>query len=186
MTDLKESPAQTAGPYVHIGLTPSFAGLAEMYGGIDLGAAMVTGDVDGRRIAFTGRVIDGEGAPLTDALVEIWQADAQGRYGPSNGFTGWGRQPSDAETGFFRFDTIKPGRVAGHAPHLSLWIVARGINLGLNTRAYFDDEAEANAADPVLRRAGDRAATMVARGTKDGYHLDIHLQGSEETVFLDV
>ncbi|WP_245624803.1 protocatechuate 3,4-dioxygenase subunit alpha [Jannaschia seosinensis] len=183
---MKESASQTAGPYVHIGCVPSFAGLEDMYGGVDPGSVMVTGEPAGRRIAFTGAVFDGEGAPLCDALIEVWQADGQGNHGPSNGFTGWGRQPSDGGTGAFRFDTIKPGAVDGQAPHLSLWIVARGINLGLHTRAYFDDEAEANAADSVLRLAGERAGTMIARTTPEGFHMDIYLQGDNETVFLDV
>ncbi|MEM8850777.1 MAG: protocatechuate 3,4-dioxygenase subunit alpha [Pseudomonadota bacterium] len=182
MAEMKETPSQTAGPYVHIGCVPSFAGLDGMYGGADLGARM--GPLPGPGIVFTGRVLDGDGAPLTDALVEIWQADAAGRYGPDA--RGWGRQPTDAETGQFRFETVKPGPAGGQAPHLLIWIVARGINLGLTTRAYFADEADANAADPVLIQAGDRAETMVAQAIQGGYHLDIHLQGEAETVFLDV
>ncbi|MEM7642364.1 MAG: protocatechuate 3,4-dioxygenase subunit alpha [Pseudomonadota bacterium] len=182
MDELKESPSQTAGPYVHIGCVPSFAGLEGMYGGVDLGADMALGD--GARIVFAGRVLDGDGAPVTDALVEIWQADGQGRYGP--GAQGWGRQATDGKTGIFRFETVKPGPVGAQAPHLLIWIVARGINLGLTTRAYFEDEADANAADPVLALAGDRAGTMVAQAVEGGYHLDIHLQGEAETVFLDV
>ncbi len=198
---LKESASQTAGPYVHIGCVPSFAGLTGMYGGRDPGAEMVTAEARGARIVVEGRVLDGEGAPVRDALIEIWQADAQGLYhSPAEtrgaadpGFTGWGRQPSDAKTGQFRFETLKPGQVpwAGgqmQAPHISVWIVARGINLGLSTRIYFSDEAEANATDPLLQQIGDpaRVATMIADKTAQGYSIEIRLQGENETVFLDV
>ena len=136
----RESPSQTAGPYVHIGLTPNFCGIQGVYE-TDLGIAMVNDKTKGERITLEGRVIDGGGNLIKDALVEIWQADADGHY-RSRGepeFSGWGRCPADAETGVFRFDTIKPGRVRFpdgrlQAPHINIWIVARGINLGLNTR----------------------------------------------------
>lgn len=190
----RESPSQTAGPYVHIGLTPNFCGIEGVYDA-DLGTAMVNGNIKGERITLEGRVIDGAGAPLKDALVEIWQADADGVYHgrTQTGFSGWGRCPADAETGVFRFETIKPGRVAFpdgrlQAPHINIWIVARGINLGLNSRIYFEDEAEANASDPVLARIEhrDRVATLVARGGSGAYSHDIHLQGPQETVFFDI
>lgn len=180
---MKETPSQTAGPYVHIGCVPSFAGLSGVYGGQDPGAVMITGDVAGEAVCFTGAVYDGEGAPVTDALIEIWQAAPDGTFAPE-GFTSWGRQPSDAQTGTFRFETLKPGRVDGQSPHILIWIVARGIGLGLTTRAYFPDED--NAADPVFALAGNRAQTLVAQRTKEGYHLDIYLQGPQETVFFDV
>lgn len=196
---LKETPSQTAGPFVHIGLNPSLAGLEGVYP--DLGRAMVNGKTKGERLAITGRVFDGAGAPLRDCVIEIWQADAGGLYpSPSEtrgaadpNFTGWGRCAADAETGTFRFDTIKPGRVPfpdgrPQAPHVSLWIVARGINLGLNTRMYFSDEAEANAADPVLNRIEHKARIETLIGRRDGATVtfDIHLQGPHETVFLDI
>lgn len=193
---LKETPSQTAGPYVHIGLTPNFAEIAGIYAR-DPGATMLTPDTAGERITISGGIIDGAGAPVTDAVVEIWQADADGRYATSStGFVGWGRQPTNGE-GVFRFETIKPGRVDGPgnvpmAPHISLWIVARGINIGLQTRLYFDDEAAANATDFLLNRIPDprRRATLIAtRQTGDGpthYRLDIRLQGEGETVFLDM
>ncbi|MCY0095849.1 protocatechuate 3,4-dioxygenase subunit alpha [Hoeflea ulvae] len=190
----KESPSQTAGPYVHIGLTPNFCGISGVYDA-DLGTAMVDDRTKGERITLQGRVIDGAGNPLTDALVEIWQADADGRYpdGREPGFSGWGRAPADAKTGMFRFDTIKPGRVSYpdgrmQAPHINIWIVARGINLGLNSRIYFEDEAEANAADPVLLRMDlqERAGSLIAKGGGGSYSHDIHLQGPQETVFFDI
>lgn len=200
MADLgyrKESPSQTAGPYVHIGCTPNFSGMA-MYGGADLGATMITGPVQGTQITLTGSVIDGTGAALKDAMVEIWQADAAGRFaGHADAdpyFTGWGRSPGDMDTGAFRFDTVKPGRVAWpdgrlQAPHITVWIVARGINLGLHTRAYFEDEDAANAADPILSRIEHRARIPTLMAQKTGpatYRFDIRLQGDGETIFFDI
>lgn len=190
---LKESPSQTAGPYVHIGLTPNAVGLGGVFPH-DLGAVMLTPAVKGERIRIEGRIFDGVGQPIRDGLVEIWQADAQGVYGTnSDGFTGWGRSATDLETGVFAFDTIKPGRVPMpdgrmQAPHVSLWIAARGVNLALHTRLYFPDEAAANASDPLLMQLEhkSRVATLIAR--RDGAVLlfDIRLQGEDETVFLDI
>ncbi len=196
----KESPSQTAGPYVHIGLTPNFAEIGGVYPD-DLGTAMVNDKTKGARITVTGRVLDGTGTPLRDALVEIWQADADGLYNsPSEvrgsadpNFTGWGRCPSDMDTGVFRFETIKPGRVPFNdgrmqAPHITWWIVARGINLGLQTRMYFPDEEKANAEDPILGRIEHRVRvpTLIAEKVDGGYSFDIHLQGEKETVFFDI
>lgn len=197
---LKESPSQTAGPYVHIGCTPNFAGIEGVYPD-DPGVSMINGKVRGERITITGRVLDGMGAPLKDAVIEIWQADADGLYNsPSEmrgradpNFTGWGRQPTDQETGIYRFETVKPGPVPFpdgrlQAPHVSFWIVARGINIGLSTRMYFADEEAANADDPVLSRIehGVRAATLIAPGEGGTYTFDIRLQGERETVFFDI
>lgn len=198
---LKETPSQTAGPYVHIGMTPNLCGITGVID-VDAGASMLTPDTRGERITITGRVLDGSGAPVGDAVLEIWQADADGAFaapmGPNSNsrpaFTGWGRQAAAAD-GTFVFETIKPGRVEGPdgrpmAPHVSVWIVARGINIGLQTRIYFADEAEANAGDYVLNRIMDarRRETLVARreaGAVPRYVLDIHLQGERETVFFD-
>lgn len=196
---LKESASQTAGPYVHIGCVPTFAGLEGMYE--DLGQTMITGDAKGERIAIEGIVYDGGGNPLQDAMLEIWQADANGVYNsPEDGreadphFTGWGRQPAHGETGLFRFETIKPGQTLfrdgkrKQAPHIHVWVVARGINLGLNTRIYFADEAEANAVDPVLGTIGfpNRIPTLIAKKENGVYRFDIHIQGEKETVFFDI
>lgn len=183
MADLKETPSQTAGPYVHIGCVPSFAGLSGMYGGRDPGAEMVTDAAEADAIMLSGCVYDGDGVPVYDALIEIWQAGPGGTFHPP-GFTSWGRQPAGAEDGHFSFTTLKPGAIDGQAPHVLIWIVARGINLGLTTRAYFPDED--NSADPVFALAGERAETMVCKSVEGGYHLDIHLQGPNETVFFDV
>ncbi len=196
---LKESPSQTAGPYVHIGLTPNFVGIPGIFEQ-DLGAVMVNERTKGERIKLKLVVFDGAETPLHDALVEIWQADAAGLYNsPAEtrgdadpNFTGWGRSPADMDTGECVFETIKPGRVPfgdGRlmAPHVTLWIVARGINLGLHTRLYFSDEETANAEDPILARIeqASRAETLIARKSGDAYVLDIHLQGDRETVFFD-
>jgi protocatechuate 3,4-dioxygenase alpha subunit len=197
---LKESPSQTAGPYVHIGCTPNFSGIEGVYPA-DLGAVMVNERTKGEPITVTGRILDGLGAPLRDALVEIWQADGNGLYNsPAEtrgsadpNFTGWGRCPTDLDTGVFTFETIKPGRVpfAGgkmQAPHITFWIVARGINIGLHTRMYFADEAAANAEDPVLARIEHRVrvATLIAPRSGNTFTFDIRLQGDNETIFFDI
>lgn len=197
---LKESPSQTAGPYVHIGCTPNFTGI-DIYGG-DLGVSLKTGPVKGEEIVIKGTVFDGTGTPLRDAMVEIWQADADGlhnaaaetRGAADANFTGWGRSPGDMETGEFTFDTVKPGAVPFpdgrmQAPHITFWVVARGINIGLHTRMYFEDEAEANAADPILTRIEhqNRIPTLLAKREADGvYRFDIRLQGDGETIFFDM
>ncbi|MBN7762888.1 protocatechuate 3,4-dioxygenase subunit alpha [Nitratireductor aquibiodomus] len=197
---LKESASQTAGPYVHIGLTPNFCGIEGIFPE-DLGASLVSDQTKGERISVVIRVFDGTGSVLKDALVETWQADAEGLYNsPSEtrgaadpAFSGWGRFPSDMESGEIRFETIKPGPVpfpGGRmmAPHINLWIVARGINLGLATRLYFGDEEAANAEDPVLARIEhrNRVPTLIASRDGDVYTFDIHLQGEKETVFFDI
>jgi protocatechuate 3,4-dioxygenase alpha subunit len=199
---LKETPSQTAGPYVHIGMTPNFCDITGVIDK-DLGKTMLNGPVEGERIDIVIRLVDGAGAPVADGVTEIWQADASGNFvGPtapnSNAapaFTGWGRQPANGE-GIAVFETIKPGRVPGPdgkpmAPHVALWIVARGINIGLQTRLYFADEAEANETDFVLNKIMDkrRRQTLIARredGPVPRYVLDIHLQGENETVFFDI
>jgi protocatechuate 3,4-dioxygenase alpha subunit len=186
---LRESPSQTAGPYVHIGLTPSLEGITGP-NVRDLGSGPVAAG-GGPRITLAGRLLDGAGAPVGDAVLELWQADADGEHS-----SGFGRVAVDGNGGF-SFDTVKPGRVTGPdgrlmAPHVTLLIFARGINIGLHTRLYFDDEAEANAADFVLNRIMDprRRRTLIATKSEPAgrptYTLDIRLQGEDETVFLDV
>jgi protocatechuate 3,4-dioxygenase alpha subunit len=197
---LKETPSQTAGPYVHIGLTPNYCDIRGVYDD-DLGTTMVNDQTLCERITVRGRILDGADTPVRDAIAEIWQADSAGLYNsPSEmrgtadpNFIGWGRCPTNAEDGYFQFETIKPGKVPfmdgrPMAPHITLWIVARGINIGLHTRIYFSDEAEANAVDPLLLRIEhrQRVETMVAQKDGSTYTLDIHLQGPNETVFLDI
>jgi protocatechuate 3,4-dioxygenase alpha subunit len=200
---LKETPSQTAGPYVHIGLTPEVAGLE--HGPAGLGREIAAPGVGGERIRVEGTLYDANGTAVADALIEVWQADAEGRYNHSEdpragevepGFSGWGRVVPDLASGLFAFETVKPGAVREpdgrvQAPHLSLWLVARGINIGLSTRLYFADEAEANAADPVLARVEPhRRETLVARRQDAGppavWRFDVHLGGPAETVFLDM
>ena len=200
---LKETPSQTAGPYVHIGCTPNFSGISGIFE-TDLGSGPLANEQAlGERITIRGFVYDGLGSPLKDALVEIWQADADGLYNSPTetrgradpNFLGWGRQPGDMQTGEFVFHTIKPGRTPFRpndprlmAPHILFWVVARGINIGLQTRMYFSDEEAANAEDPVLARIEHRQRVRTLIGERDGetVRFDIHLQGENETVFFDM
>ena len=198
---LKESASQTAGPYVHIGCTPNFSGITGVYE-TDLGSGSLVNDkTRGERITIRGFVYDGAMTPLKDALIEIWQADSDGFYNsPSEtrgtadpNFFGWARQPGDMATGEFAFETIKPGKVPFRdgrlmAPHVNFWIVARGINLGLNTRMYFSDEEEANAADPILSRIEHRVRvpTLIGKREGDTVTFNIYLQGENETIFFDI
>ena len=202
--ELHETPSQTGGPYVHIGLLPQQANIEVFENNFN--NQLVQEKTFGERIRLEGQVFDGLGLPLRDVLIEIWQADANGVY-PSDAdiqdkqadanFLGWGRTGADFETGFWSFNTIKPGAVPGRkgttqAPHIALIIFARGINMGLNTRVYFEDEAEANAQDPVLKGIewAPRRQTLIAkRIDRDGevvYRFDIRIQGEDETVFLDI
>ncbi|OTG60214.1 protocatechuate 3,4-dioxygenase subunit alpha [Acinetobacter sp. ANC 4204] len=202
--ELHETPSQTGGPYVHIGLLPQQANIEVFENNFN--NQLVQEKTLGERIRLEGQVFDGLGLPLRDVLIEIWQADANGVY-PSAAdiqgkavdpnFLGWGRTGADFETGFWSFNTIKPGAVPGRkgatqAPHIALIIFARGINIGLNTRVYFEDEVEANAQDPVLKGIewAPRRQTLIAkREQRDGevvYRFDIRIQGEDETVFLDI
>jgi protocatechuate 3,4-dioxygenase alpha subunit len=203
---LQETPSQTAGPYVHIGLIPHQAGFDIFEK--DFSNTLVTPETQGERITIEGRVIDGTGSICKDILLEIWQANAAGKYAHEAdqqdkpvdpAFRGWGRTGTAFDTGVYTFETIKPGKVAGRsgrgemAPHVSFWIAARGINIGLSTRMYFSDEEEANRKDPVLNiiEQTERRKSLIAqRSERDGkvvYTFDIRLQGgAEETVFFDV
>ena len=159
-----ETPSQTVGPYFSVGL-------------LDLPAnELVQG---GMRI--TGRVLDGAGEPVSDAMVEIWQADEDGRY---SGEFGWGRSGCDPD-GRYSFVTRKPGRVDGQAPHLTVMVFARGLLRPVLTRMYFPDEQEANAADPLLSALED-GSSLVARRADGKLEFDIRLQGEGETVFFAV
>ena len=190
-----ETPSQTAGPYVHIGCLPTMAGVQGIYAE-DLGRSPVAEGARGERVRISGVVLDGTGWALRDAMLESWQADAAGLYPGMTGadphVSGFCRFATDADTGAFTLDTIKPGAVKTRtgqlqAPHIGLWIVARGINIGLSTRMYFDDED--NSGDPILTRIEQRprAETLIARKTDVGeYRFDIRLQGEGETVFLDL
>jgi protocatechuate 3,4-dioxygenase, alpha subunit len=184
------TPSQTIGPFLAIGLPWR-----------DGPNVVPPGTPDA--ITITGRVFDGAGQPLPDAMVETWQADADGRFDhqgdprgamPSRtpGFRGFGRSATDAD-GQYQILTIKPGAVPGprgdglQAPHLDVSVFSRGLLDRVVTRIYFADEAEANAADPVLGSVpADRRDTLIAGGGDREYRFDIRLQGRAETVFFDV
>ena len=191
------TPSQTVGPYFKYGLTPNGA-----YAWNDAFTNnLLTPDVSGERIRVEGKVYDGDGAVIPDCMLEIWQADAQGRFSdpqdkralPNSTFKGFGRCGTDPN-GDYAFETIKPGSVPDpdgrpQAPQLVLAVFARGMLLHLYTRIYFDDEA-GNAGDPVLALVpADRRATLIAKrkaGAGNTYAFDVHLQGNNETVFFDV
>lgn len=198
---LRETASQTAGPYVHIGLAPGAAGFRTF--DRELGQVIAPEGTAGERIRIDGQVIDGTGGPVKDVLIEVWQADAAGIYphpedprvaDVAPGFRGWGRVITDFDSGLWAFDTIKPGAVPGRAgklqaPHISIWLVARGINIGLNTRMYFPEDEGAHAADQILNAVElpARRKTLIATKTASGsYRFDIRLQGEGETVFIDV
>lgn len=203
---LPETPSQTAGPYVHIGLIPQQAGF-EIFEQ-NFSNVLAGPNVQGEHIRIEGRIFDGAGSPAKDILVEIWQANAAGRYNhPADRqddkpldphFRGWGRTGTDFETGVYAFETVMPGPVAGRhgrkpmAPHVNLWLASRGMNIGLATRMYFDSRAALNVDDPVLNiiDPSTRRETLIARRADRAgvptYVFDIHLQGDRETVFFDV
>lgn len=191
---LQMTASQTIGPYLHIG--------TDWLNTPDLAATEVMGE----RVVLAGQLFDGAGNPVSDGLIELWQANAHGKYAHPDdsrelpmqpGFRGFGRVPTDAN-GFFRFTTIKPGRVPGpggtlQAPHIAVTVLARGLLKHLVTRMYFPDEA-ANTDDPVLAMVpAERRATLIARRSVQQANLlewDIVLQASsghvDETVFFDI
>lgn len=179
-----ETASQTAGPYLHIGCVPRRAGLA--FPQNDLGTDLRLSEAAGSAITLDIELIDGNGEPVHDGMIEIWQADTRGHYVPNEDFSHWGRCATDNKNGRARFTTVKPGLVEKQAPHILLWIVARGINLGLSTRLYFPDDTTAHAGDRVLGLVGARARTLIATKTTTGYAHRIVLQGPDETVFFDV
>jgi protocatechuate 3,4-dioxygenase, alpha subunit len=186
--DLTPTPSQTVGPYLHLGLTDTQS------------KSHVAGDgAKGDRLRLTFRVLDGEGMPVPDAMIELWQADCEGNYahqdggGNGAGFRGFGRLATGKD-GSCTFETIKPGCVPGpgetvQAPHINVSILGRGILKRLSTRLYFAEEP-ANAADPVLALVPEnRRATLLARpdaARPGNWIFDVHLRGEAETVFFDV
>ena len=192
---LVPTPSQTAGPYFHLGMTDTRS------------VSRIAGpEIKGERLWLTCRVLDGDGAPVPDAMIEIWQADAEGKYhGPENSldhaektaedfsWVGFGRMPA-AEDGSCQFETIKPGRVPGagsalQAPHLNVAIFARGLLKQLYTRIYFAGDP-ANSEDEVLALVEpQRRETLIAQpdpARAGHWRSGIHLQGERETVFFDV
>jgi protocatechuate 3,4-dioxygenase, alpha subunit len=194
-----ETPSQTVGPYFAIGLTQQIFGRRQIANPVVCAA-----DTPGEHIRIVGRVIDGAGAPVEDAMLEVWQADADGRYPhPADKrrdemrdkrFRGFGRAGTTPQGEFF-FETIKPGAVPGpgntlQAPHINLTVFSRGMLTHAFTRVYFSDEADANENDPILSMVEPaRRGTLIAKREETAagtvYKLDIHLQGKSETVFLD-
>ncbi|MGO4326026.1 protocatechuate 3,4-dioxygenase subunit alpha [Cupriavidus sp. 2TAF22] len=186
--------SQTVGPYLHIGLSALDAG--------DLTAEAPS--LDGERIVIEGRIVDGGGEPVSDGMVEIWQASPAGHYRHPDdqregaqsslvpGFTGFGRLPTQAD-GSFRFVTVKPGAVPGpdgqpQAPHIVVSLFMRGLLKHLTTRLYFPDETQANARDWVLSQVpAERRQTLVAQPAGPGkLQWQVILQGQGETVFFDI
>jgi protocatechuate 3,4-dioxygenase, alpha subunit len=173
VTQAGPTPSQTAGPFLSIGTEW-------------LADRSVPGAEDTDMVVITGRVIDGAEAPVTDALLEFWQADREGRFPPESGpgWSGFGRALTDL-TGRYRLVTVKPGGVEGHAPHVDVSIFARGLMQRLVTRLYFSDEEAANAGDPFLSKLSPGLhSRMIARATESAYLFDVHLQGDEEAVFF--
>ena len=192
---MKQTPSQTVGPFFAYGLTAvesQYPG-AQVANGAVVDAQGPLG-TPGTHIRIIGRILDGAGAIVPDALVEIWQANADGRHAgiaPGNtGFRGFGRQNTGIDAqGRFAFSTVKPGSVDGkQAPHISFILFMRGLLSHLHTRLYFPDEEAANARDPVLAKVpAARRPTLIARATGErAYAFDIHMQGKDETVFFDV
>jgi protocatechuate 3,4-dioxygenase alpha subunit len=163
--DLIPTPSQTIGPFFHLCLKPH----------VDHGGA-------GQQIQLVCRIVDGDGAPVNDALIEVWQADAAGEYGH------FARLYTN-EDGASIFETVKPGCVEGQAPHLNVMIFARGLLKQLYTRIYFEGESS-NASDPILALVPeDRRGTLMARpssGDSNVWNFDIRLCADDETVFFDV
>lgn len=189
MTEVALTPSQTTGPYLEIGLIggPISSNLVDQS--------------DPRAIILSGMLSDGAGDPVPDGMIEIWQANATGRYAhPADdreeipleeGFTGFGRSATD-EAGRFGFVTVKPGRVPWvderlQAPHLVVGIFARGLLKRVATRMYFPDEGVANAEDPVLLGLEpEEQASLVARENDGALYFDIVLQGPGQTTFFAV
>lgn len=193
---LRETASQTAGPFVHIGLALEIAGFASRED--EIWQDLAKEGAEGEHIELVGRVYDGDGNLVHDALIEIWQADSHGNYianfDNKKPFSGFGRSAC-AIDGDFHFNTIKPGPVDFGdklmAPHVNIAVFARGVNLHLQTRAYFDDEQARNDDCPILNAVPSlvRRSTLIALkeegGNKPRYRFDIYLQGESETVFFD-
>ena len=200
------TPSQTIGPFFAYGLTPKGRNKWDPNGSYSwketIGDNLVGPDTTGEKIRIEGTIFDGDGMPISDAMLEIWQADAQGRYAspldnralPNTNFTGFGRSATD-KSGVFSFDTIKPGAVSGangsiQAPHVVFCIFSRGMLRQVYTRMYFSDEAD-NARDAVLALVpADRRNTLIAQKETQGgttvYRFNIRVQGDDETVFFEI
>lgn len=195
---LPETPSQTAGPYVHIGLALEAAGNPTR--DQEIWNRMAKPGAPGEHIVLIGHVYDGNGHLVRDSFLEFWQANHEGVYDTAfdleKSFNSFGRTATTFDAGEWTLHTIKPGVVKNAAgvpmaPHINVSLFARGINIHLQTRLYFEDEAQANAADPVLNliEQPQRRETLVARRCEvEGrlaYRFDIRIQGEGETVFFD-
>ncbi|PWB35452.1 protocatechuate 3,4-dioxygenase subunit alpha [Pseudomonas sp. SDI] len=195
---LPETPSQTAGPYVHIGLALDAAGNPSR--DQEIWNQMARSDAPGEHIVLFGNVYDGNGHLVRDSFLEFWQADAAGQYhddyNQEKPFNSFGRTATTFDAGEWTLHTVKPGVVKNAAgvpmaPHINVSLFARGINIHLQTRIYFDDQAEANGQCPVLNliEQPQRRETLVARrcelNGKLAYRFDIRIQGDGETVFFD-
>ena len=189
---MKQTPSQTVGPFFSLGLTGKATNV------------LASDSTQGEKIRLEGRIFDGDGQPVPDAMVEIWQANAYGRYNHPDdkqekpldpSFMGWGRSGTD-KMGLYWFETVKPGSVPGpgeavQAPHINVTVFARGMLVHAYTRIYFGGET-ANDTDPTLlaiKNKARRRALIANREERNGkavYRFDIRLQGEGETVFLDV
>lgn len=192
MTDIIQTPSQTVGPFFHYGLMTK-----------DDWNILANEQTKGERILIKGQVLDGEGQPIPDAMIEIWQADSEGHFNHSadpnqhqadKNFRGFGRADTVID-GFFTFKTVKPGIVPfdeeqNQAPHINVRVFARGMLIHAYTRLYFSDETEANQTDPILNLVdAERRPTLVARKEESDdlptYSFNISLQGKNETVFFN-
>ena len=199
-----QTPWQTVGPFFHYALP--WPGGADLLGRTAAGARPELAPAEhfllsaverpaapeGEAIEIAGRVLDGAGAPVPDALIEIWHADPQGRYAadPAQGFVGFGRAATDDDGGY-RFRTLRPGRAPGpgntlQAPHVALGVMGRGLMKRLVTRLYFED-GEGLDEDPILALVPEarRSVLLARRAGRSEYRFDIVLQGPGETVFFD-
>ena len=195
---LKETPSQTAGPYVHIVLALAAAGIEPREH--EIWNEMAKPEAPGEHILLLGNVYDGNGHLVRDSFLELWQADDQGHYhidfDQDKPFNSFGRTATTFDAGEWTVQTIKPGVVnnaagVSMAPHINISLFARGVNIHLHTRLYFSDEADANAKDPVLNlieqpaRRETLVATRCEVDGKPAYRFDMRIQGEGETVFFD-
>ena len=183
-TPLRETASQTAGPYVHIGCLPNSVGVTGIYSA-DLTRNKPLADAP---IKISGKIFEGEGLVCKDMMLEFWQADERGSY--ENGI--WQRTSTNLESGLFSIKTQMPGKIPTAegrvlAPFISVWVTARGLNLGLLTRIYFPEHESVITKDPHMALVPEsRRGTLLAKSIDGGYLFDIHLQGAAETVFFDV
>ncbi|MDC1087618.1 protocatechuate 3,4-dioxygenase subunit alpha [Alphaproteobacteria bacterium] len=185
----KETPFQTAGPFLHIGCMPNFIGIEGIYNS-DIGSNPFPDKQSEDLIKITGSIFDGKGEALDDVLLETWQSDENGKY---SGVCGFARFVPDKITKKFSLFTVKPGPVKNfdgklQSPHIVLSISSRGLNMSLNTRIYFDDDNLKN--DPLIsfirENHNDGSSLIAEKIDKKNYLFNVFLQGDKETIFLDL